>query len=126
MEELSSSGFSWMLPMTSPSSQNSIITSSIPFGQSPIDVCVEWDHARVPLAASVGCAVTRISSAVESSVPVTIKSTWASAAMVLRSCAPSEKRDAARLERTTNDFRTDSDDGSDTSLVKKALGNSGH
>ena len=49
---------------------------------------MEWDQTSVPLAASVSCAVTRISSPAESSVPVTIKSTSASAAMVLRSCAP--------------------------------------
>ena len=70
---------------------------------------MEWEHISVPVAASVSCAVTRISSPAESSVPVTIRSTSASAAMVLRSCVPTANRDAARLERTTRDFSAESE-----------------
>ena len=42
-------------------------------------------------------------------MPVTITSTSASAAIVLRSVAPPANRAAARLERTTSDFRPESE-----------------
>ena len=82
------------------------VSSSCTRNTSPTGVCVAWDHSRVPVDASVSCVVTRISSPARSSVPVTITSTSASAAIFRESAASPDE--ARRREAGAHDQRFES------------------
>ena len=79
--------------------------SSCSRNRSPSGDWTVCDVSSVPLGDSTSCTVARSWSPARSSVPMTTRSTSASAASALRSGASPAKRDATALER--NDERAD-------------------
>ena len=83
--------------------------SSCKRNKSPSDDCTVCEVSSVPSGASTSCATTRNWSPERNSVPMTTRSTSASAASALRSGVSAGKRAAVVLERTISEPMPDND-----------------